>query len=557
MDGVYYNQAAQAVLVTGGGGFPASADIDWDSAPEAPGCIDIEEWQDAYLRFYSAVPPGFSMNLKDTGENSGDSRFINRFEKLQHHANPTYRVNFKNYVGYSLLAGFRVKVTNRKITEAQFNAMLDNLCDDYAALIFSCSQIAGMNYRKDQAGRDSLYLQYLLIRRHLLHAAPGLDSIAALIHRDMHERFVSAVVETPINRVREVDSTALLNLFSRPAALGKLAAADHLLCAAPLAAAVARCTGQALFPAQLHAARRERTVDTPENRFVKFFLKALEQRLAAIKQVLGQGTFLNPDIGADIERLEKSLGRFLSEPRWREVGAMRHLPTQSTVLHRRAGYRELFWLYSRLQLLSRHDPLLDFAALADLKDVPLLYEYWCFFQVKRELDRQLGEPRSGSLVPQETNGEQTVPEGLRLDYDNGASLYYNPTCVGEGSGELASYSHNLRPDILLIFRGRKLVLDAKYKGFYSSEATIGTPKDEDINKMHGYRDAIRNVWGALALYPGKESRIHRAFDASDEYKYQGVGALALRPGGCGEPEAGLESPVAEPVRRFFEAVNAA
>ena len=54
--------------------------------------------------------------------------------------------------------------------------------------------------------------------------------------------------------------------------------------------------------------------------------------------------------------------------------------------------------------------------------------------------------------------------------------------------------------------------------------------------MHAYRDAIKDVFGAFALYPGEKTTIfppHRA-----ESPFQGVGAVALKPvaGNKAKPE---------------------
>ena len=106
-----------------------------------------------------------------------------------------------------------------------------------------------------------------------------------------------------------------------------------------------------------------------------------------------------------------------------------------------------------------------------------------------------------------------------------------------------SYSHALRPDIVLMKAGRgKLILDAKYKGkntpgaMYgeeTTEGTIGRYKEEDLDKMHTYRDAIRDVYGAFALYPGEESVIYPSHQA--RRSFQGIGALPLKPIPGGKP----------------------
>ena len=115
-----------------------------------------------------------------------------------------------------------------------------------------------------------------------------------------------------------------------------------------------------------------------------------------------------------------------------------------------------------------------------------------------------------------------------------------------------SYSHSFCPDIVISKGDQKLIFDAKNKGekrnrasFYGEEmgdGTITSWKNEDINKMHTYRDAIKNVVAAYIIYPGQMEKIFPCHGALNQY--EGVGALPLR------PEAG-----GKPVQKHFENIN--
>jgi predicted component of viral defense system (DUF524 family) len=80
--------------------------------------------------------------------------------------------------------------------------------------------------------------------------------------------------------------------------------------------------------------------------------------------------------------------------------------------------------------------------------------------------------------------ENEIIEELELNYGSELSLYYNCTCPARYFGALRSYSINLCPDIMIRHGDQILVLDAKYKGFFDADNTIGNAKDEDILKMH-------------------------------------------------------------------------
>jgi len=142
--------------------------------------------------------------------------------------------------------------------------------------------------------------------------------------------------------------------------------------------------------------------------------------------------------------------------------------------------------------------------------------------------------------------------GVSIEYVQGIRLWFNKYCPGsdryqpddfsparERRGE--SYSHGLTPDIVISRGNRLLIFDAKYKGkgraggFYGEDeqGTVYSWKEEDIDKMHTYREAIRNVTGAFILYPGENPVIFPAHGS--ERLFEGVGALPLRPAGQALP----------------------
>jgi hypothetical protein len=96
------------------------------------------------------------------------------------------------------------------------------------------------------------------------------------------------------------------------------------------------------------------------------------------------------------------------------------------------------------------------------------------------------------------------------------------------TGHLRSVSYEQRPDVTLeVYREghnpRLYLFDPKYKFVQeesNAERSDGKPKKEDIDKMHSYRDAIRDalqnhvVQYAAIMYPGSETKFYgRGLDA--------------------------------------------
>ena len=194
-------------------------------------------------------------------------------------------------------------------------------------------------------------------------------------------------------------------------------------------------------------------------------MESLDGRLVALTESLGgrgwgRGSYLNPNVEDALDELRRQVSAALEEPFWRDIGPLQMVPVSSQVLQRKEGYRQLYQLYARLQLVTRQDyALLDFAHLLETKDTATLFEYWCFFLVKETVEERLGPPVGHRPIIRTKPERQTVDRGnggLRLDYEQNVSLWYNRWCSGVAVGlpghELSpgdSYSHEFVPDILI------------------------------------------------------------------------------------------------------------
>jgi predicted component of viral defense system (DUF524 family) len=503
--------------------------------------LSIEEWKSYYIKFYGDEVPDFFRTAPF---------YTKPFQRR------LFEINFKNYVGLTRIGDIALKIENKKIGDELYDAILDYVTRKYAGLVFSFDSAVGLEFKKGEAGQDIPYLQYLFLKKYLLDQSPNLDEITGLILSRPNRKMLSETQKCFINEVDYLDVALALDIFSKADKMGTLRK-GHPLSSSRLGQLIHERTNKNLYPSEIKKIRKYYTFDTNENRFIKYFLEEILKTLYSFELAITKsGTYLNPEILANILLLSKKVRYFLSHPMWIDVGKMDFLPIQSTVLQRREGYRHLFRLFSLLQLVTRYQFLAeDFRSLIEIKDVPTLYEYWCFFIVKDILDERLKPTRYTVIVPP-SDTEQKVQEGIALGYEGKITLLYNYSylgSIGVGVGQTEifgyetseSYSHSLRPDIVIVKDGKeKLILDAKYKGergvggLYGeeTEGAIDSYKQEDLDKMHTYRDAIENVYGAFALYPGNKPVIYPSHEADSVFR--GIGALPLKPvpGGNPHPE---------------------
>lgn len=489
----------------------------------------IEEWQTYYVKFYGESAPSSLKQAKVV---------VREIQTC------LWELNFRNFVGLSRIGELHLDVRNKKISDELYHTLLDELAEKYAALVFAFSSPVGQHYKKDGLGKDSAFVEYLFLRKFFLQDSPDLDAISDILVYGPHRKFERELRPCSIEECQTAEIGIVHALINSPMVRLR---DNHPLQQTNLGTILNKTKiRHARYPVRATKEIKFLTVDTHENRFIKFFLRMLLAKVERLHLVLGggAGSYFNPEISDDLKLLRKKIGQFLSHNMWREVGEMRFIPVSSQVLQRKDGYRQLFRLYSLLQLATNCDFLeTDFKNLVEIKDVPTIYEYWCFFQVKEVMDSFSPIHKMSRIINEDPLTHELSP-GLCVDYACGSQLVFNKSYWGSSGFDHVtkktlcvptgvSYSHTLRPDIVIVQNDRKLIFDAKYKGnrpgFYceGDDGTIQRWKEEDIDKMHTYRDAILGVTGSFILYPGKHD-IFYPHHAGSSF-IDGVGALSLRP----------------------------
>lgn len=367
----------------------------------------------------------------------------------------------------------------------------------------------------------------LFILHFLCQYARCLRDALALIQFAPHRSLVEFAEWVPLAAAVEADEDVLLSIIRAP---------EYWQPAAQPFPLTHRLQGYA--PAQVWQRRPEETCDTPENRFVLYFL---QQLLIAAESLPRQSWWRNVPTARQRLILESiSLVRqTLEHPMFDEVGTMHTLPFTSQVLLRRDGYRDMLDLWQQFQRARR--PL--FGALAhaiEVRDVATLYEMWAFFALVEEI---------AALFQEAPMVELTISTGSGLDYGAKAHFGRAGTLVYNRTFRYPeSYSVALRPDFTWMHDGKpEVVLDAKFRlerlsvtegeNVTESLSPAAAAKRADLYKMHTYRDAL-GVRSAVAVYPGTESLFYdcsigkvKNFSLDDIFgqAIDGIGALALKP----------------------------
>ncbi len=274
------------------------------------------------------------------------------------------------------------------------------------------------------------------------------------------------------------------------------------------------------LPVRVLDSRTQPTFDVYENRLLKTFVREVLGRLRRLERVT------NPDTGPgpEIRELRQSLLEAERRaPFLDELTVTVHAADRLTmVLLREPRYRSLmdrFQEFHRSLWVELDDSRLE----APLQNLPSLYQSWGTLHV---IDALLGtgaelgfrvtrqrvvHRRPGSLfVKILRDGEPAV----RLeDPALGTSVTLTPERTYGNRGDQRSVSFTQRPDVAVDIRSPSgdldlVLFDPKYK-LDADDERSGIPVKSDVDKMHSYRDAIRDPLGehlvrfAATLYPGR------------------------------------------------------
>jgi predicted component of viral defense system (DUF524 family) len=420
------------------------------------------------------------------------------------------------------------------------------------------------------------------------------------IRRSFHSRLEQRQTMQDINSIEEPDITSFIQEFDQ----------SSLIRGGPFAGIF-----RGYSPREFPSVETHETTDTPENRYVKSFIEELRliaHRLAIMLTHNGRRASLR-----EVEEWIFMLDDELSSGAWRPVGSFRAFPSNSQVLQKRRGYRDIlkFDLSLRMSLelpWKRAESLAD-GLIGDIRPVNELYEYWCFFLLRRTL-AELAEselPSDGSMIDISEGGLQVrllrgrrsrVSYLYRRDGDRSLriNLFYNRAFPRPTHGLASwhgSYTARFDPDysIELVVDGDHqrqrhwLHFDAKYRLEPSEIESLFTEADgedqeppsgdatdyeleitrvhrrDDLFKMHTYRDGILGSRGAYILFPGDGTgprfdgrqksmfvRHPSAFAGKPEYLFPSVGAFDLCPG----REAAQRPAIRDFLRNVLEAVYA-
>jgi predicted component of viral defense system (DUF524 family) len=357
--------------------------------------------------------------------------------------------------------------------------------------------------------------------------------------------------------------------------------------------------GLTSVPVKIDSTRKVESADTAENRFIKH---ALEEFLFFCENC---ETKFEKYSTAKLEsnQLATKISNLLNQSFFKEISRPTSLKLNSPVLQRKSGYREVLNAWLKFDLAAKlvwkgGDNVYE----AGKKDIAVLYEYWLFFTLLDLLKEVFAiEPKSiadliqydkGQLSLNLKQGTAIAMKGVYKSASRNLNIqfsYNRSFGGGKTFPDSGSYTTTLRPDYTLSIWPEELKnakeaektelithihFDAKYKvkDFYDliskakgeelseeeeeallkeekEETKSGTFKNQDLLKMHAYKDAIRRTGGAYVLYPGEGK--NDPFRGFHEL-IPGLGAFVIKPNNDEKDKEQLKNFINKVVDNFID-----
>lgn len=357
--------------------------------------------------------------------------------------------------------------------------------------------------------------------------------------------------------------------------------------------------GLTSIPTKIDSTRKTESINTAENRFIKHALEEFLFFCENCELIFEKYSTAKFESGL----LATKTSALLNQSFFKQISRPTSLKLNSPILQKKSGYREVLNAWLKFDLAAKliwhgGDNVYD----AGKKDIATLYEYWLFFALLDLLKEVFEiEPKSiaeliqydkGQLSLNLKQGTAIAMKGVFKSPSRNLNIqfsYNRSFGGGQPFPNSGSYTTTLRPDYTLSIWPEEIIeakdaertelithihFDAKYKvkNFYdliskskddelteeenielineeAEEVQKGTFKNQDLLKMHAYKDAIRRTGGAYVLYPGEGK--NDPFRGFHEL-IPGLGAFVIKPNKDDKDKEHLKTFIKKVIANFID-----
>jgi predicted component of viral defense system (DUF524 family) len=396
--------------------------------------------------------------------------------------------------------------------DTEYSTLVTDISEKIIELTTRFGNINKLPYTESRDTVDSLFLESIHLQNSINEFLESLDLVLSF----PYIKSTKKIDLVPIGAQREIDVN---HLISSPQSYDWINGGTF--------------SGKfkGFSPLNINTIRREISYDNYPNQFVKYvidyfldILYEINSSLNKIHKKSGLDIIRIREVSNWIEEIEMRLhGSFLSN-----IKSLNYFSSTSQVLEKRIGYQNITKIFDKLQtaLHIDFDSSIEFNDKYYSKPVSDLYEIWCFLQIETILAQYLGKPTDQSIInTTNTRIKVTLKQGVKssikysLPYNKDITLFYNYEFSGT-----QSFTIPYKPDITIEISTPERIIYHHFDSKYKISMDGISFKEEDIWKMHAYKDGILNSMSSSILYPGTQLNYFHKEDMTL------INAIPLKPG---------------------------
>ena len=366
------------------------------------------------------------------------------------------------------------------------------------ALILSCSNPVYFEFNRNVGGGKSLLYHDFLFLKQVFLTNKKLQNAFISIKKNPHKKRDTEISKHYVWEKSFSNNKEIISCVTGSGELGKLTN-NHSLTTTKVASKM-HTANYFYFPFKLLTEDNIHSNDTLENRFVKNIIKLCLKKISAISAMQNFDDSFVSDYTADLAQLQDLVAKIYRDDFFSDIGELNQSFLSSTVLTRRADYREFLNLFF---LLRSSNLIFPDATKIENHDIAYLFELYGFFLIKKILNDIILKFQINTIHYNDYNYLDMKiaikDEHIYINYAMGSitiTLNYQKT--------YNTYSNiQFRPDITLEINLKNqthiYIFDPKYRVYNSNNHF------EIIKTLHAYKDGICNdsviVKGVYALVP--------------------------------------------------------
>ncbi|MFK4898297.1 DUF2357 domain-containing protein [Lactococcus petauri] len=431
---------------------------------------------------------------------------------------------FKNFVGVSKFRYQVFNIESEKMSTKEVNELIDVVdkrVKDIISLAFSSQAIAQAEFKKVYGRYRNYYIYHKLYN--ILKEEKVMSHLMR-IQRFPNRKFQKNMRTVQISQPQNITEDTIIDIFGGISPLTKNVKSFSNIKLSDV------------IPVTINEYYNNVSIDTNENRFIKFFIKLCVRILSKFIDDLrgdkNDNKSKNWILIEELNGFRDGFQKLLNNNFFKEISEINSINYSSTILTRQFGYKQIYKEYIELKQIPLN--IFNTESLVELfenKSIDKLYEYICLFRLIDILQSIYNDQPIGNINISENKTLYTVGlseenGGIVFKFSSTENLYESRVLFQHSftKKNKGSYSVEFKPDFTVQIMKEDTVLyyhfDSKFKLTQDNNS-----KNDDIAKMHSYRDGISNTIGAFVLYPGDKSRVYHS--ENSDLPYSGVGSFPL------------------------------